>query len=166
MWNHLARAFKMNNETWGRHANPWSVYTRYLTLPAYAAVIYYRALMGSFFWICIAGLTIWLWVNPRAFPKPQTTKSWASRAVLGERILVDQSAARIPNHHKIWARRLTIIGGLAMIPLTYGLVNMNLFWTLGGMILVNIVKTWFLDRMVWLYQDMIDQDPKYQHWLY
>jgi len=34
-----------------------------------------------------------------------------------------------------------------------------------GLVLVMICKLWFVDRMVWLYEDMKDQHPTYREWL-
>jgi len=27
-------------------------------------------------------------------------------------------------------------------------------------------KTWYMDRMVWVYEDMKDERPQYREWLY
>ena len=32
--------------------------------------------------------------------------------------------------------------------------------------LIYLGKMWFLDRMVWLYEDMKDTTPEYRSWLY
>ena len=72
----------------------------------------------------------------------------------------------IPQHHARFARALNTVTALAMIPLIYGLVFYELFATLLGLCLVITGKLWFLDRMVWLYQDMKDSDPLYASWLY
>jgi len=45
----LAVLCKMDNKTWALHANPWSIYTRYATLPAYVFVIYFCTAMGHGF---------------------------------------------------------------------------------------------------------------------
>lgn len=35
-----------------------------------------------------------------------------------------------------------------------------------GSLVVYAGKLWYLDRMVWLYEDMKDRDPRYRAWLY
>ena len=35
-----------------------------------------------------------------------------------------------------------------------------------AMLLVIAAKTWFVDRMVWLFDDMKDTRPEYRSWLY
>ena len=43
----------------------------------------------------------------------------------------------------------------------------GLDWGLGvGTVLVYAGKVWFLDRMVWLYEDMKDSTTEYSSWLY
>ena len=41
------------------------------------------------------------------------------------------------------------------------------FWpTIFGVALTALGKLWFVDRMVWLYEDMKDARPEYRAWLY
>ena len=42
----LQRAFGMTDAAWRRHANPWSVWTRFLSLPLLAAAIWTRDWWG------------------------------------------------------------------------------------------------------------------------
>ena len=35
-----------------------------------------------------------------------------------------------------------------------------------GVVIVYFSKLWFLDRMVWLYEEMKDKEPEYKRWLY
>jgi hypothetical protein len=35
-----------------------------------------------------------------------------------------------------------------------------------GVVITILGKTWFLDRMVWLYQDLCAENSEYQSWLY
>ena len=48
----------------------------------------------------------------------------------------------------------------------WGLYNLQLWPTILGVVLVYPGKMWFLDRMVWLYEDMKDSNPEYKSWLY
>ncbi|WP_275670274.1 MULTISPECIES: DUF6653 family protein [Okeania] len=43
---------------------------------------------------------------------------------------------------------------------------MNIWPILLGVVLVLLSKMWFLDRMVWLYEEMKDANSEYQSWLY
>jgi len=57
----------------------------------------------------------------------------------------------------------SLIGTGALI---WGLVVSNAAVTVLAMLLVIVAKTWFVDRMVWLFDDMKDTKPEYRSWLY
>jgi len=44
------KAMLMNDETWSKHSNPWSVYTRFTALPLISLTFWSRA------WICFYSL--------------------------------------------------------------------------------------------------------------
>ena len=54
---------------------------------------------------------------------------------------------------------------VGIIPLVWGLWSLDVTMTLLGLVLVVLPKVWFVDRMVWLYEDMQDADPTYASWL-
>jgi hypothetical protein len=43
---------------------------------------------------------VWMFVNPRFFKAPKTTRNWASRSVLGERIWVDRDKIDLPEQFR------------------------------------------------------------------
>ena len=47
----------------------------------------------------------------------------------------------------------------------YGLYALNVWATVAGVMGVVLPKAWFVDRMVWIYEDMKETDPKYAVWL-
>ena len=47
-----------------------------------------------------------------------------------------------------------------------GLVALAVWPTLLGAAVSILGKLWFIDRMVWLYEDMKDADAEYRSWLY
>ncbi|WP_322517759.1 DUF6653 family protein [Rhodopseudomonas palustris] len=156
----------LSDETWKRHANPWSVWTRYAAFPVLIAAIWSRAWLG---WWALApiGLTIaWLAYNPRAFPPPASTDNWASKAVLGERIWVALQRDEVPAQHRIVPGVAAGISMAGLPFLAWGLIVFDLAVTALGMTIVMLAKTWFVDRMVWLFEDMKDQRPEYRSWLY
>ena len=63
-------------------------------------------------------------------------------------------------------RILSGVSGLGLPFIIWGLWRLEMWPTLVGCILVYAGKLWFLDRMVWIYQDMKDKDPEYASWLY
>ena len=162
----IADFFQMTDEVWESHANPWSVWTRYFSFPLLIVAIWSRVWWGSFAIAPTVTILLWIWLNPRFFPKPSTTQNWASKAVFGERVWLDRKKIPIPKHHDpviILTNTISTIGFLICI---WGSISLNIWPTLLGLSWVILGKTWFLDRMVWLYEEMKEKHPQYRDWLY
>jgi hypothetical protein len=159
------RAMSMDEETWQRHANPWSFWTRFatgstsLTLAAWS-----RIWIGPWFLLPLGLALVWLWYNPRAFGVPERTDRWSSKAVFGERIYNERRDA-VPDHHRTAARILTGLSAAASVAWIYGLVVLHPWWTALGLTVSMLGKTWFVDRMAWVYEDMKHLDPRYRDWV-
>ena len=156
----------MTDEVWARHANPWSVWTRFVTLGLIVLTVWYRDWYGSAFWYILAILGIWIWLNPRTFPKPETTDRGSSKAVLGERVWLNRKAIPISVHFNRIIACLNTLSFLGMILMIVGFREHHPWMTGSGLALTYIGKMWFLDRMVWLYDVMRDADVRYTNWLY
>lgn len=65
----LEKFMMMEDATWKRHANPCSVWTRFMILPLFVLAIWSRAWIG--WWCCvpIGLLLVWTFLNPRVFSK-------------------------------------------------------------------------------------------------
>ncbi len=162
--DHLARLFTPTETVWERHANPWSVWTRVALLPALMLAIWSRAWIGWWAALPIAALILWAWLNPRAFPPPRHTRSWAARAVLGERVLLNHRAVPVPRHH-LRATRVLALTSVAGLPLlAWGLAAFRIWPALLGAVLILGGKLWFCDRMVWLFEDMALRHARYAAW--
>ena len=61
--------------------------------------------------------------------------------------MTDEVWARHANPWRVWTR-------------------FSVWETIFGMVIVILGKSWFLDRMVWLYDEMKDANPDYRSWLY
>ncbi|MGQ4877239.1 DUF6653 family protein [Billgrantia sp. LNSP4103-1] len=162
----MARLFRMSDQAWAHHANPWSVWTRNTALPILVLAIWSRVWVGWWALVPFALALLWLWLNPRLFPVPASTNNWASRAVLGERVWLNREQVPIPEHHSHAAYLLSATAALGVPFLAWGLYHLEFWPTLLGSVLVYAGKLWFLDRMVWLYQDMLEHHPEYSRWLY
>jgi hypothetical protein len=162
----MAHAFGMDERTWARHANPWSVWTRNSGIPLLVLAIWSRVWLGWWSMVPLLLVVLWIWLNPRLFPVPSSTDSWASRAVLGERVWMNRAEVPVPPHHRRVPHLLTALAALGVPWIAWGLYDLGLWPTLFGTLLVFSGKLWFLDRMVWLYQDMKDLHPDYRRWLY
>lgn len=162
----MADSFAMSDEVWQRHANPWSVWTRNTVLPLLVLALWSRVWLGMWSIFAIAAAVFWMWLNPRLFEPPISTNNWASKAVLGERVLLKQDQIPIPAHHQRMATILNLVAALGIPFLVWGVTALQIWPTLFGSGLIYAGKLWFLDRMVWLYEDMKDESQEYQSWLY
>jgi hypothetical protein len=163
----IAEAFSMSDEVWIRHANPWSGWTRFFTVfPLLILSVWSRVWLGWWALVPIAIAVFWTWLNPRVFPEPQTTHHWISQGVLGERVWLNRDQIPVPQHHHRVPNILNAISALGGIVLIWGLIALNICATLFGFTVVTLGKLWFIDRMVWIYQDMKDANAEYQSWLY
>jgi hypothetical protein len=162
----IANLFSMSDETWERHANPWSVWTRFTILPFIVAAVWSRVWIGSWAWAPVVLTILWTWYNPRMFRKPSSTNNWASMAVLGERVWLNRKGVPVPPHHRTVPNLLSGLASLGLPFIVWGLIRLEFWPTLVGILFTYAGKVWFLDRMVWLFRDMKDTGPEYAAWLY
>lgn len=147
------RLMGMEDRAWARHANPWSVWTRILTpLPLLALAIWSRVWWGGWALLPLALALGWVWLNPRLFAPPARLDSWASRGVLGERVWL-RRPDRVAAHHRPAARWLTALAALGVAPFAWGLWALDPWATITGIVMISGFKTWFVDRMAWIWDD-------------
>ncbi len=164
--NILVRIMHMDDNTWAKHASPWSVWTRVVTgLPAIFLPLWSVHWIGWRAILPIAIGLLWIWLNPRLFPIPKHTDNWGSKVTFGERIWLNRKAIPIPKHHANWAFVLAGIGGISFLLALVGVYYQNILLTLTCAIISWMGKMWFCDRMVWLFEDMKNNDPKYLSWV-
>ena len=99
------------------------------------------------------------------FPRPRSTRHWASKGVFGERIWTDRDKAELPAQFRSRVLSVTYaiqVAGMAI--LVYGLVELDLLAVVSGLLITQTAKAWFIDRMVLLYEDMKARDPSYAGW--
>jgi len=164
----LAVAFGLEGDGWMRHANKWSVWTRFSVVSLFALAIWSRDWIGLWCLVPVALAAVWMFTNPLFFRAPDSTRNWASRAVLGERIWVDRKSADIPAAFRSPATA-NIANGLSALGLgflAYGLIDLDLVATVAGILIVHIGKAWYMDRMVLMYLAMKDTKPEYASWDY
>ncbi|PCJ08808.1 MAG: hypothetical protein COB16_06535 [Rhodobacteraceae bacterium] len=159
-----ARLMAMDEASWAKHANPLSVYSRMSILPLMSLAVISRVWLGWYAVVPVALVVLWAWWNPRAFKPPQSTNSWAAHGVFGERVFLNRAAILIPGHHSRWAVGLGIVSGAGAVPWIYGLWSLDYGMVFFGLALMIGGKLWFVDRMVWLYQDMKGANPTYAGW--
>jgi len=149
----------MRDADWRRHANPWSVWTRFTCLPLIVLAIWSRDWIGGWSVLPLAVALFWTWANPRAFATPLDYGSWAARATLGERVFLARDRYGVALHHIRAAHVLTWLSAVGLLPLVYGLVVLDPWATICGLVLVILPKVWFCDRMVWLHAELTQTVP-------
>ena len=158
------RSMGMDDAPWARHANPLSVWTRFTCLPLLILAIWSRIWLGWGALLLVALAILWTWWNPRAFPAPKRTDGWASKGTFGERVFLNRKTIPIPEHHRKWALFLGFLSATGLPPLIWGLWSLDVALTILGVVLLVLPKVWFVDRMVWLYEDMKGKHPDYAAW--
>jgi hypothetical protein len=164
----VAKLFGLEGESWMRHANAVSVWTRFSVVSLLAVAIWSREWIGIWCLIPIGLSIAWMFVNPLLFKVPESTRNWASRSVLGERIWVDRDRIELPEQFRSRAPSLvanaysTIGIGL----LAFGLIDLNLLAVVAGILIVHGGKAWYLDRVQLLFAQMKDRKAEYASWEY
>lgn len=161
----IAKAFNLTDENWMRHTNPWSVWTRYSVLPIIVLAFWSRVWIGLWYLVPAIISLGWMFFNPIFFKKPKSTDNWASKSVLGERVFLNRDKVKIPAHHQTAAKILNLVSSAGIIFAIYGIMKLALWPTISGIALTYLGKSWYLDRMVWLYEEM-GNTPEYRKWLY
>lgn len=150
----IAAIFAMDEAAWARHANPWSGWTRLSVLPLLALAGWSRVWLGWGAVVPIAAALAWMWFNPRIFAPPPHMNAWMSRGVLGERIWLARDAVPVPRRH---ARLPNILSGVVLAGVVlalYGVLALSRWPVVMGVAVATLAKLWFVDRMVWLHNDV------------
>ena len=132
----------MKNKTWARHSNPLSGWSRVVGFFVMMYAIYIHN------WWLLGGVVVFIAVNPLIFPKPKKQTQWMSRAVLGEQIYTKGKVLRWD-----FPTLLNLGNGIFFILGVWGAWYQ--YWEIAvfGTILSSVFKLWFLDRMVFLYDE-------------
>lgn len=150
----IAKTFGLEGDSWQKHANPWSIWTRFATMPLLILAVWSRVWIGWYCLIPIVVLIIWLLINPTLFKKPDSFDNWGAKAVFGEKYWTERKKRPVPKHHHTPIIILTVLQSVGGLLLIYGLWKLHLLVTILAAVLVYMSKMWFLDRMVWIYEDM------------
>ena len=85
---------------------------------------------------------------------------------MGKRVWLNRKKIPVPEHHKILPNILSVVSSAGMILCIFGIIKLQIWPTMFGVAVAYLGKSWFLDRMVWLYDEMKDNNPEYKKWLY
>ena len=150
-----------------KHANPWSVYSRFTVLPLLVLSFWSRVWLGWWSLMPILISLSWMIFNPIVFGKPKSTKNWASKSVLGERIYINRDKMDIPEGHKNGINNLlNAISFLGLCITIWAIIVFSIYGAVLGLLLALILKACYLNRMVKLYETMKNRNEVYKSWEY
>jgi hypothetical protein len=161
----IASLTRLDEAAWERRAHPGSVWSRIASWPLILLALWSMHWIGWWAALPLGLLALWLWLNPRVFPPPRSTRSWAARAVMGERIYLMRDLHPIPLYHANAATLLGVGASVGGLFAAAGLIAAEPAAFLAGGIAALLCKLWLADRMVWLYDEMSREVPEYRDWL-
>lgn len=147
----VAKTFGMTDEAWQRHANPWSVWTRFAAIPLALLAIWSRTWIGWWSLLPTGAVVIWLFINPRAFPPVREPRSWVARGIYGERAWLQDRDLVPPDHRKV-LRLLVTLGLIGFGMILCGLIALEVWPTVFGTTMVVVAQLWRIDRFGWLWE--------------
>jgi hypothetical protein len=162
----VARLFGLKGESWMRHANAVSVWSRFSCLSLIALSIWSRDWIGWWSLVPVALSIAWLMLNPLAFGKPASTRNWASKGVFGERIWTERADERPEQFRSRIPMVANVFQAAGLALMIYGLVRLDVLATVAGIVMAHLAKLWYIDRMVLLFEDMKHGSAEYASWEY
>jgi hypothetical protein len=160
----IAGLFRLDDAAWMRHASPWSVFLRFTVLPVLILAFWSRLWLGWWAFVPVVLALLWTWLNPRLFPAPQSLDHWTSKGVFGERVFLNRDNVPVPSRHRRVPNILSAVSGIGMLIVIWGVLFFEAWPVLLGTAVVYLGKLWFIDRMVWLWEDMKDATDEYRQW--
>jgi hypothetical protein len=150
----IAGLFRMTDEAWCRHANPWSVYTRFAAVPAMISAIWSRVWLGWWAMVPVAAVVAWLLFNPHIFAPVREPRSWAARGIYGEKFWLHHRSDVPPGYQAAfhWLA-VPALAGVAL--LVWGLACLSIWPTLFGATLIVLAQLWRIDRLGMLYEEHV-----------
>ena len=85
---------------------------------------------------------------------------------MGERLWINRQQIPVPQHHKYVPNVLNVLAFMGLVCWVWGLWTLSMWPTVFGIVIMYLAKLWFLDRMVWLFNEMAADVPEYARWLY
>ena len=167
MEQRVARWFGLTGDKWMRHANAWSVWTRFAVLPLIVVAVWSRDWIGWWSLIPIGLSLVWMMTNPLFFKAPKSTRNWASKGVFGERVYAERNRVELPAQFLTQVPNVAnALSAVGLVVLAYGLIMFDLPTTIAGILVTSVAKAWYIDRMVLLFEDVKHRNPEYASWEY
>jgi hypothetical protein len=142
----------MDDDSWRRHSNPWSVYTRLASIPLLGLAIWSRSWIGWWAVVPVVLVLLWLFINPRAFAPVPADHGWAARGIYGERLWLESDGGDTPRACCNALRWLTATGVVSVAVMLCGLVQLKVWPSLLGAVVLIFIQLWRIDRFGRLYE--------------
>lgn len=83
-----------------RHADPWSVWTRFSVPSLIVLAVWSRVWVGGYSVALVALAVLWMMVNPVLFREPRSTPQLGAQVRVGERIWSERTAVDLPSQFR------------------------------------------------------------------
>lgn len=141
---------KITDQMWKRHANPWSVWTRFAAIPVFVIAVWSRVWIGSWAFLPVALVMAWLVLNVFIFPPIEKPVSWVSKGIFGEQLWLSQRKT-LAAHYDVAQRWLIVLGVIGMVLIAAGLFVLDAWLCVLGCVVVTLAQLWRIDRFSLLY---------------
>ena len=121
----IARLSGLTDEGWERHANGWSVWTRFTGPALLMLAAWSRVWLGWWAFGVGALVVAWIAANPFLFARPASPNGYAARGTLGERIWMSRDRIAVPAKHRVLPPWLTLANALGFAAAIYGVVVLD-----------------------------------------
>ena len=85
---------------------------------------------------------------------------------MGERVWLNRKVVTVPSHFEPVIKVLNAVSCVGTMLSIWGLITPSFWMTIFGIAVLILGKSWFLDRMVWLYKEMKGSHAEYGKWDY
>jgi hypothetical protein len=127
----------LSEQVWPRHANPWSVVTRFAAIPAMIMAVWSREWLEWWSLLPIGMVVVWLAINPFAFSRIEKPVHWISKGIFGERLWLT-GACQISNRSTL--RVLVFLGVVGIVVMAWGLYAYNVTACALGAIVTTVAQ--------------------------
>jgi len=131
-----------SDDTWKKHSSAWSGWTRVAAAPLFWHALWLR---NPYYLVAVI---IFLVINPRLFAAPKKITNWMSKGVIGEKIYTGALIKK-----DFISTTLCILMALVFFISMYAIWTHQLILTVTTFFLAMTFKFWYLDRMVFLYEE-------------
>ena len=147
-------------------ASPWSVWQRFLAIPALVAAVWSHSSIGLWCLGLIALVAVSVVVVPLALPRPRSTRSWAAFSALGEKVWALKEHLDVADGELFQARLLLAFATTTLIGAVLA-AYLNMLWPTIGLAAVSALgKLAFQHHMALLFERQRHLHPALDAWVY